>query len=179
MRKGTLITGIILVIIGVAVVGYHLWDMERTETAEIHHYAAVHFDAYLGDMTVYVSWTNQSTGPNATQAPPVFYVVLVAPYSCANLTEVVASSSGATGSMVVQFNGPHDWYAVLCDSSDEHSSFLLTYHQFAPTYYLIAGIGVSVLGGLVIILGWLQQPTPPISLRYPRKPVPPVDPPPA
>jgi hypothetical protein len=166
MRKGTIITGIILIVIAAAVVGYHVWDMERLETAEIHHYAEVEFDSYLGTMTTYVTWANNTTeNSSAEPGAYTFYVLLSAPESCSNLSNVVASSPGASGAFVVQFNGPHDWYAVLCDPSAHRADFFLTFHQFAPTYYLVAGSGVGVLGAALIVLGRFQPPAPPLRLR--------------
>jgi hypothetical protein len=164
MRKGTLITGVILVVIATAVVGYHLWDMERTETAEIHHYADVHFDSYLGSMSVYASWSNNSS-TSAGAESFAFYVVVNEPDSCNNITGIVAQGSGSNGSLVAQFHGPHDWYAVLCDSSGDRAGFLFTYHQFAPTYYLVAGSGIGVLGAGLILLAYLQPPAPPLGLK--------------
>jgi hypothetical protein len=170
MRKGTLITGIILVIISAAVVGYHLWDMEKIESYDIHRYSSVRFDAYFGTMTAYVTWSNNTTtDQNTTGELYTFYVAVDPPGSCDNFTGVVATANGSSGSLVTQFDGPHDWYAFLCDSSGDHLGFLMTLHQFAPTYYMVAGTGIGIVGAGAIVFAYFQPPAPPLSLKS-RKP---------
>jgi hypothetical protein len=177
MRRSTLVTGVVLLVIGAAVVGYHLWDMEKTESAVIHDYADVHFDSYFGSMTVYVTWSNATAPANGSSTDGYTFYVGVGSHSCSNLSGVVASGSGPNGSLTAQFNGPHDWYAYLCDPSGSRVGFLFTFHQFAPTYYLIAGTSLGVLGAALVVLARFQPPAPPLR-PLPRGAAEPPEPPP-
>jgi hypothetical protein len=170
MRRATLITGIVLMLLGAALAGYHLYDIGHPKAVHIEHYLHDSFVRGFTPWTIHLSWVN-STATSATTGGYTLYVTLDVPTTCTNPSHIVASSVGSSGTLTVQVPGATDWYAFLCDASGHPATFDATYHEFGVSYYLASGIGIIVVGAGVAVIAFLQRPAPPmLHARRPRMP---------
>lgn len=181
MRRATLITGVILLLLGGAFTGWHLSGQVSPVT--FHTSAGdFHDDSFLsalGPWALHVSWSaevNNSSGSNP--GPYVLYVTLVRPTSCVNVSGVIASQIGTAGSLVVDVHGATRWYIFVCNSLDSRIAFDGTHYGLGFSYYLATGIALTALGAGVTALSFYQKPVPPLLGRTPRSIRPPGPPPP-
>jgi hypothetical protein len=171
VRKGTLITGVILLVLGVTYVGSILVSYSAPESHVVPtgDRADHLFVRAIGPWNYYVSWSNRSYNALYNSADFTFYVTLDKPSSCTNVSGVIASKAGANGSLTYRVAGDTAWWMVLCDPIGHFAGFDYTDHFFAYSYYLMAGTGIGALGAVAIVVAFFQDPAPPIT-RPPSRP---------
>lgn len=171
VRKVTLVTGVVLLLIGGVFSGYLVYEYTSPTYFEHSHYLGVAFIRSFGDWTVHLDWAAMPTNTSNSTAPPyVFYVTLAKPTSCSNLTRVIASQSGVSGSVTVEVGGNVRWYAVICDSARDRVPLGVSVWALGFSYYMVTGIGLTILGAAVTVVSFFQTSSPPLLSAPPRNP---------
>jgi hypothetical protein len=79
--------------------------------------------------------------------------------------------------LVAEVNGATRWYIFLCDGSGNVASAQVVVQGFGFSYYMVTGIGLTVLGVGVTAIAFFQRPAPPMVTSRPNPPDPPRSPP--
>ncbi|MGI0054570.1 MAG: hypothetical protein ACREB9_02735 [Thermoplasmata archaeon] len=169
MRKITLITGVVLLLLGAAYGGYFLSGESSTwsHTIPSGDYAEAAFISSIGSWAAHVTWTLSNSSAVAT-----FYFTNVEPTSCTNVAGVLGSQTGSGGSFVADVIGNTHWFVFACAGSGNGTAVHVSVYGYGLSYYLAAGLGLGALGGGVVAFSFFQAPSPPLLSRPP--PIPPA-----
>ncbi|MHB1435102.1 MAG: hypothetical protein ACYCPN_04490 [Thermoplasmata archaeon] len=164
MRRGLVIGGVVLLVIGILVAGggYAL-NAGRSKAA-----------IPAGQVLV-ISPTGLSGGPfsGSWSGAPGGTTVYITTHrgSCLAPSGVVATSSGSNGSVSVTLSIGTTYYVFACDLGTP-TTITMTYTYNGLSYFVFSGIVLAVLGGILLGVGAAAKPkSPPAG---PTSPMPPA-----
>jgi uncharacterized membrane protein len=141
MRKGLLVVGVILLVIGIGLAAYSQVGSSQTVTIPAEPNVLVPTFNILSPATVSVSWSGAAAGT-------VVELFQCTDSTCSAIASVVANATGSSGS----FSGtvsPGNHYGLTVIGSQAVSATVTT---TGITYLTVIGIVLAVIGAILAIL---------------------------
>jgi uncharacterized membrane protein len=145
MRRGVVIGGVVLVVIGLLMVtgGYLLASASANAVIPAGSELSISPSGATGG-TFSGSWSN------ATSGTTVYIVTGTA--SCVSPTGVVAKSGGASGSISASLSVGTTYQIYAC-ALGSPSAVTLTYTYIGLSWLMVIGIVLAVIGIILIVMG--------------------------
>lgn len=144
MRKGLFVTSVIVLIIGIGLVALSVYAGEVPTKNDIPAGQDLALlPSGVGPVYLSLSWSNAAAGST-------IYVTSDAA-SCVNPTGIVASGTGASGSLSATLNSGSTYHLYACSGASS-TSVTLTYTYFGFSILFIIGIVLAVIGIVLMIV---------------------------
>jgi hypothetical protein len=164
MRRGLFIGGIVLLLIGVALigVGYYVNSASTSQTVPAGSVLSL-TPSTIGSDSLSVSWSNAPTNTTV-------YLTTGTPVCATTPGGVVTSGTGTSGSFTASLSSGTTYNLYAC-SNGNGATADITYSATGFTYLMLIGIILAVVGALLMVLGLRGKPkaAPPPAVAPPMQ----------
>lgn len=165
MRRGLVIGGAVLLVIGVLVAGGGYAVKAGSSTAVIPAGSSfVISPVGLTGGPFSGSWSNAPAGTTV--------YLTNSKGNCFSPSGIVAQSSGSNGTISATLSLGTTYYVFACTSGSP-TSLTMTYTYNGLSYFVGIGIGLAILGAILLGLGARSKPKPPAAVTPPAGASPP------
>ena len=158
MRKGLLVGGIVLLILGVAAAGFftYLGQVPVSTNIKASHAGELSLSALdIGPQSATVTWSNALSSDT-------IYVTTSNPLTCSNPANQLAKGTGASGSFSLTFTPGTNYYIFDCSQSGTLAPVSISYTTLGINALTIGGIFFVVVGVVLIAVARKPKSTPPM-----------------
>ena len=153
MNRGLVITGVVLLVLGVATAGYSI-AAPHTATIYLYPTDTNPFPQVLTPSTLTLSWSggSSSTSVELFECPTS---------ACDRIASVLVNQSGASGSFTATLQPGQTYALTAFGSTSVSASFTVS----GLTVLVLVGLVLAIVGVVVMVLGWTRK------RRAPAEPV--------
>lgn len=145
MGRGTVIAGVVLLVIGLLLIagGYYVNAANKTASAAAGEVLTLS-PSTLGSASLSLSWSGAGSGSTV-------YVITGTP-TCTSPSGIVAQGSGDSGSLTASLSSGNTYSIYACNGGNGAAANF-TYSATGLSYLMVGGIVLALIGVILAVVG--------------------------